>query len=224
MPPTPNAPKGDPTPTRGGPAGGRRLAPPGVHGRTVRTKTTRRYKLLAGQHQQADPDWEPSERELKIAERTGIPPRAPTRTYSAGDVIESDNDLVEKLGNGKFAYVGPPPNKTTSVRPPLTDDDNRARVDEDARAKDHDGDQPPQPLADPTHMTVAELRDLAETEEVDLAGAKTKSEIIEAIDRKRKADARKAAKARRDAQSQTMTGEDDGDEEPTDLSDSGEDD
>jgi hypothetical protein len=65
-----------------------------------------RYRLVAGQHIQADPDWEPDEYAVKQAEATGIAPRAPSRTYNAGDVVESESDLVAKFGANKFQYLG----------------------------------------------------------------------------------------------------------------------
>lgn len=65
-----------------------------------------RFKLLAGQHQQADPDWEPTPAQEKVAERTGVPPRPPTKTFTAGQVVESDKDLVALFGHQKFMRLG----------------------------------------------------------------------------------------------------------------------
>jgi hypothetical protein len=60
-----------------------------------------KYKLLAGQHVQADPDApDPKPR------ADGTVPKKPSKTYNAGDVVESDDDLVAKHGTQKFAKVG----------------------------------------------------------------------------------------------------------------------
>jgi hypothetical protein len=74
------------------------------------------YRLLVGQHLQADPDWEPSKMELKAAEASGIDPKPPTRTYSAGQLVESETDLVAKCGSEKFQLVsGKPTRKVPSA-------------------------------------------------------------------------------------------------------------
>jgi hypothetical protein len=64
-----------------------------------------KFKLLAGQHIQADPDWEPSRQDRLTAETTGRAPRAPSRTYNQGDTVESDTDLVSKFGATKFQLL-----------------------------------------------------------------------------------------------------------------------
>lgn len=63
------------------------------------------YRLLAGQHIGADPDWEPSEEEKEIAKTSGRRLRAPSRTYKPGEVVESETNLAEKFGGEKFAEV-----------------------------------------------------------------------------------------------------------------------
>jgi hypothetical protein len=64
------------------------------------------FKLLAGQHQQADPDWEPSEEEQEAARTKGIVLKAPTRTYRVGERVESEVDLVKRHGAEKFERIG----------------------------------------------------------------------------------------------------------------------
>lgn len=64
------------------------------------------FKLLAGQHQQADPDWEPSEQDVEIAKTRGVPLKPPTRTYKVGERVESEVDLVKKHGAEKFERIG----------------------------------------------------------------------------------------------------------------------
>ncbi len=66
------------------------------------------YRLVAGLHIQADHEWKPTEQEKTLAERQGRLLKAPSRTYSPGDVVESDEDLVVKFGQSKFQYVQSP--------------------------------------------------------------------------------------------------------------------
>jgi hypothetical protein len=63
------------------------------------------YRLKVGQHEQREPDWEPSREDLAIAERTLVAPRAPTAKYKAGDLVPSPIDLVARFGANKFEYV-----------------------------------------------------------------------------------------------------------------------
>jgi hypothetical protein len=63
------------------------------------------FKLLVGQHIQADPDWEPSEEERELAKNAGRALRPPSRVYRAGETVESDTDLVERFGPEKFQMV-----------------------------------------------------------------------------------------------------------------------
>lgn len=64
------------------------------------------YRVLAGQHVQDDPDWEPSEQAREDAERAGHRLRNPGKTYKTGDIVESDTDLVQRHGSNKFEAVG----------------------------------------------------------------------------------------------------------------------
>lgn len=70
-----------------------------------------RFKLLAGLHEQADPDWQRPD---------DAPPeaRAPSRTYRTGEIVESDSDLVDKFGPQKFMYVGESRRKPSSLLDP----------------------------------------------------------------------------------------------------------
>jgi hypothetical protein len=63
------------------------------------------FKLLAGQHVADDRAKEPVRtRDPATGEVTE---RHPPRTYRAGEVVESDADLVAKFGAGHFELVGP---------------------------------------------------------------------------------------------------------------------
>lgn len=62
------------------------------------------FRVATGIHIQADHEWEPSEQEKKRSEDSGVPIKAPSRTYRAGEVFESDVDMVAKHGP-KFALV-----------------------------------------------------------------------------------------------------------------------
>lgn len=72
-----------------------------------------RFKLLAGLHIQADPDWEPSDEDKRLARETGRPPKPPSRTYKMGEVVESDDDLDLKFGTEKFQRLGERRRKVT---------------------------------------------------------------------------------------------------------------
>lgn len=76
-----------------------------------------RYKLLAGQHVQADPDWQPTDGQRDESRRTGVRPRPPSRVYNAGQVVVSDSDLVAKFGAEKFQLLGPSRGQRTTAFP-----------------------------------------------------------------------------------------------------------
>lgn len=63
------------------------------------------YRLLLGQHVQADHAYKPSEEDRRREQATGSPVRPPSRTYRAGEVVESDRDL-EAFAPGKFQLLG----------------------------------------------------------------------------------------------------------------------
>jgi hypothetical protein len=191
-----------------------------------------RFKLLAGQHQQADPDWEPTPAQEKVAERTGVPPRPPTKTFTAGQVVESDKDLVALFGHQKFMRLGGrkplgatrgdapsaqpasfPGGQVSSGRQEATsfeteegeaatvsgpmDPKKSARLDRESELEDEpdDGtaenalnqvDDEVEDKANLADMTVAELKDVAVAEDVDLAGIHKKDEIIAKIKKGRR--------------------------------------
>jgi hypothetical protein len=68
---------------------------------------TNRFRLLAGIHTGADYSHEFSEEEIELAKDQGRPLRYPSKQYKAGDVIETDKDLVHLFGATKFQYLGP---------------------------------------------------------------------------------------------------------------------
>lgn len=76
------------------------------------------FRLKAGQHIQADPDWEPTKDEVEAAKATNELLRAPSRTYRVEDkeVIVSDVDLVEKFGHEKFEYLSGAPDRKRAAK------------------------------------------------------------------------------------------------------------
>ncbi len=58
------------------------------------------FKLLAGLMECNDPDWVKNNPDPKEGE---VPP---SKVFKAGDVVESDTDLVARFGPEKFLYVG----------------------------------------------------------------------------------------------------------------------
>ena len=76
------------------------------------------------------------------------------KIYRIGDVVESDRDLVERFGKDKFQRVG--------------DDAVATVVNGEARAELE-------------AMSVRDLRELAEADEVELGNATRKNEIIRVL-------------------------------------------
>jgi hypothetical protein len=60
-----------------------------------------KFRLLAGQHQEADKTL-PPKRLFKDPETGNVTKIYPTKTYNAGEVIESDVDLAAKYGADKY--------------------------------------------------------------------------------------------------------------------------
>lgn len=108
------------------------------------------FKLLASQHIQGDP-------EKSADPKTG---RRPSRTFVAGDIVESDLDLVKLHGAEKFQLVSGSPAGST----PLS-----------TKGK---------PAPDLKNMSKPELFSLADDLEVDLEGVRSKEEAIEKIQAK----------------------------------------
>jgi hypothetical protein len=89
------------------------------------------YRLLAGQHIQADHEWEPpedavrqsrsgyfldSEGEVITDPETEKPVSPPSRTYSAGEVVLSPIDLVDRFGHQKFEALSETASETVKQR------------------------------------------------------------------------------------------------------------
>lgn len=62
------------------------------------------FKLLAGQHLGPDYSQKPVTRKDPVTGEESE--RYPSKTYNAGDIVESDTDLVARLGAEKFQLVG----------------------------------------------------------------------------------------------------------------------
>lgn len=175
-----------------------------------------RFKLLAGQHIAADKNAPKLDHEGKP---TG---RFENRTYTKGDVVENDADLVARFGAGKFAYAdaadsssriaeleaevarlraqaqvvptarGPAlmtPGEPTAQQGPakapggqvstgVQGDVGAANAQLGAQQGQGQDDFSAESLEE---WTVADLRDLAAEEEIDLRGATRKDEIIATI-------------------------------------------
>jgi len=71
-------------------------------------KAMSRYRLLAGGLEMADPLWEPSEDDVKLAEVRGTIPRAPVVSFNPGDTFYSDKDMVAICGANKVQLIGVP--------------------------------------------------------------------------------------------------------------------
>jgi hypothetical protein len=93
------------------------------------TVELRAYRLLAGQHIQADNDWEPPEGAVRRTRsgyfldeegtiikdpETDRPLRCPSKTYNAGEVVLSEIDLVDRFGHQKFEALDE--SKSVTVR------------------------------------------------------------------------------------------------------------
>lgn len=180
-----------------------------------------KFKLLAGQHVEAD-------RDRPILDPEGKPTgRFARKTYKAGDVVESETDLAARLGANKFekldeggdrariaelerqlaearaalpSAAATAPSTAPAAAPggqvsdgfqratgspggtasgPLPEADfGRAGVAGAAPAGKGDG-------PDFEAMTVAQLKEHAEAEEIDLRGATHKDEIIKRVRGKR---------------------------------------
>jgi hypothetical protein len=71
-----------------------------------------RFRLRLGGHEQAPPNWKPSEADLEREKTTGIPTRVPVQRFKAGETFEGPTDaegkeidLVQRFGGEKFEYV-----------------------------------------------------------------------------------------------------------------------
>jgi hypothetical protein len=170
-----------------------------------------RYRLLASQHEQPDPNdphWKPTKAELAA----GAKP--PVRKYVKGDIITTDKDLAALFGADKFQLLSgtegevfpsqakfpggqvssgfqvsegaPGDTKPPEIRAESAEDALRLATHQPKHeaAKPEAKPAPAKPKhtsADLHNKTVAELRELAEDEEIDLKHAKTKDELVKAI-------------------------------------------
>lgn len=151
------------------------------------------FKLLAGQHIQADQDYKFTEEEVQLAKETGVKLKLPAKKYSQGDVVPSEIDLVERFGADKFSYMG------EKSRERSASDEKRSRVKEATPQEDdldtstHRTDEPPRsthpvPAADVKpkepnleQMNDKQLNEFAHAHEVDISKAKTRQEKISLI-------------------------------------------
>jgi len=130
------------------------------------------FKLLIGTHIQGDLSVQPDARGAY-----------PERVYRAGEVFESDVDLRTLNGNGmspKFERVdmgGPPVSSISPPKPPAPAPAEATKTPEvPAGKRDLDRD-----YGSLDKMSVTELREVAESEEIDLKGASKKEDIVKIL-------------------------------------------
>lgn len=143
----------------------------------------KRFKLLAGGHEQNDPGTNELHR------------------YKAGEIVVSPTDLAARFGREKFLYIGEDDGSTPLMGGSLDADSEIAQLEARlAHLKNGRQDLTPSQSVnekglpgsvEPSRsealeagygkfdtLTVAELKELVEAEEIDLEGAHTKAEII----------------------------------------------
>lgn len=132
-----------------------------------------RFRVKAGLHIGPDYTQDP----VEVLDRDGVLVgyKYPSARYMAGEVFDSETDIVAKHGASKFELVGP-----SRVRPKTVQRGGTVT--------------PPTPPAeelgdDLDDLTLRELHALAEAEGVDLAGAKVKADVVKAIRAARSDDA-----------------------------------
>jgi hypothetical protein len=187
-----------------------------------------KFKLLLGSHIQAEPGWEPSDEEKEDAKMRGTKPRAPSRFYRPGEIVETDLDLVARFGPEKFQLISGTPKDTKKVVPrpgedmrfppvkeadpegggpagqlphqqpyprPIVPSTREEELDESERgaveAQDEQKkagqraqqqkDKKSKDDPDFDTMTLKQLQEYAEEEEIDLKGARTKDEVLKAV-------------------------------------------
>lgn len=142
------------------------------------------FKLLIGTHIQGDLSVRPDARGAY-----------PERVYRAGEVFESDVDLRALNGNGmspKFERVdmeGPPVGSVSPPKPPAPAPAEPTKAPEATKAfeatkapeapagkRDLDRD-----YGSLDKMSLNELREVAESEEIDLKGASKKEDIVKIL-------------------------------------------
>lgn len=132
--------------------------------------TLNRYKLIGGPIKTEDVTAPPltGEDGKPLFKKDGSP-RYPVRWFNAPEIVVSAEDLTVKHVN-KFVYAGPygtvaaplPPSHPAATPTPVPPPSRFVRADLEA-------------------MTVADLRKLAEEEEIDLGTASVKAEIVTRI-------------------------------------------
>lgn len=136
-----------------------------------------RFKLLKGSFKTAKLDDKGNR--ILIAGANGAK-RSVGQMFKKGDIIESTTNLTKRFGRNKFEPLG---HYADTGEEPLGDhtipgDSPREGAPESMPTADND---PDGELAELHAMTVADLKELAESEETDLAGATKKEDIITAI-------------------------------------------
>lgn len=129
---------------------------------------THRYRLKAGIHI----TWHPGSKPLTKQEiADGV--KRPEKIYKAGDVVDSDVDLVAKYGFEKFELM--PHSYLTQAPVAMHQEPERAPAAPEAPTES----EPTRwSIEDLQGMTLTELREVATEESVDLRGATKKEDII----------------------------------------------
>ncbi len=126
------------------------------------------FKLLAGQHVGPDMSCEPDAKGKR-----------PSKTFKQGEAVESDVDLVDKFGFEKFMLIQSPVHRHA---PPLPSSVATALS---PGSSPEENPEPPrnnaEMLASLGKLTVAQLKELAADEEVDISGVNQKDEIIKIL-------------------------------------------
>jgi hypothetical protein len=123
------------------------------------------FKLLVGQHIQADPD-----APALTPEQIKAGARRLSKTFKEGDTVESEIDMVAKHGAAKFVLVSGTPTKKADGSPaapasaPLSPPKNAAEARKGFEA-----------------MSVPQLQAFASDHGIDLTGKKTKAEMVDHV-------------------------------------------
>lgn len=161
-----------------------------------------RYKVLAGAHEQDDKTQKP---ELVKNTDGSTTEKYPSATYKVGDIFENDTDMVAKHGADKFQLVGGSPEPyTPSMANPAKFPggqvssgiqggeaaEAKRREQEEGSHADMVGDRKlslqeqadyNKAKAELNKKPYPELVEIAKQQRVDLKGATSKAEVINAI-------------------------------------------
>ncbi|MGL6095041.1 MAG: hypothetical protein ACRC7O_04475 [Fimbriiglobus sp.] len=126
-----------------------------------------KFKLLAGQHVQAEPD--PAGKK----DRDGNPVMVPV-VYRQGDVVESDAPLDKKHGPDKFAKLDDNPRyvPADSLPKPVPGESRAAGI-----LREYETEMG-LPLE---NLTPEDLKDFAKAEKINLSGAKSKDDMVKIV-------------------------------------------